>query len=181
MSTSPNAGLTLWFTGLPAAGKSTVSRLVERELRADGRRVEVLDGDIVRTHLCKGLGYSAEDRATNIRRIAFVADLLSRNGVVAIVAVISPFRALRDEARTIMGERFVEVYVDAALEVCVERDPKGLYAKAMRGEIEDFTGVSQPYEPPDTPEIHLHTDRDGPEESARRVVEYVHAGYRRGA
>jgi adenylylsulfate kinase len=173
MSSPAGTGLTLWFTGLSAAGKSTVSRLVERELRAQGRRVELLDGDIVRTHLSKGLGYSPEDRATNIRRIAFVADLLSRNGVVVIVAVISPFRALRDEARAMMGERFVEVYVDAPVEVCAKRDPKGLYEKARRGEIADFTGVSQPYEEPGAPEIHLHTDSDSPAESARQVIEYL--------
>jgi adenylylsulfate kinase len=166
-------GLTLWFTGLSAAGKSTISRLVEGELRQQGRRVELLDGDIVRTNLSKGLGFSKEDRAINIRRIAFVADLLSRNGVVVIVAVISPFRELRDEARATMGERFVEIHVDASVEVCAKRDPKGLYEKAVRGEIADFTGVSHPYEPPLAPEIRLETEHSTPYECAERVVAYV--------
>jgi adenylylsulfate kinase len=175
MSAGSTQGLTLWFTGLSGAGKSTISRLVERELRAGGLPVELLDGDIVRTNLSKGLGFSEEDRATNIRRIAFVADLLSRNGVLVLVAVISPFRELRDEARALMGGRFVEIYVDASVETCERRDPKGLYEKARRGEIENFTGVSHPYEAPLDPEIHLWTERSSAEECAARVVDYVDA------
>src|SRR3954454_24417600 len=123
-------GFTLWFTGLSGAGKTTISEIVGRELRARGSKVEVLDGDIVRENLSKGLGFSKEDRDTNIRRIAFVADLLSRNGVPVITAAISPYREIRDEARELMGERFIEVFVQASVEVCEERDVKGLYAKA---------------------------------------------------
>src|SRR5438105_13192180 len=124
-----NGGVTLWFTGLSGAGKSTIAEIVEAELRARGLRVEVLDGDVVRTNLSKGLGFSKEDRDTNIRRIAFVADLLSRNGVVAITAAISPYREIRDEARVTMGDRFVEVYVKASVDECARRDVKGLYEK----------------------------------------------------
>src|SRR2546426_6576565 len=131
---SHNGGLTLWFTGLSGAGKSTIAEMVERELRERGSNVEVLDGDVVRTNLSKGLGFSKEDRDTNIRRIAFVADLLSRNGVVAITAAISPYREIRDEARALMNGRFVEIYVKASVEECAKRDVKGLYEKAVRGE-----------------------------------------------
>jgi adenylylsulfate kinase len=141
-------GFTLWFTGLSGAGKTTISKIVEDQLRERGSRVEVLDGDVVRENLSKGLGFSKEDRDTNIRRIAFVADLLSRNGVPVITAAISPYRELRDEARELMGDRFIEVFVKASVEVCAERDVKGLYEKAFRGEIKEFTGVSDPYEPP---------------------------------
>ena len=168
-------GCTLWFTGLSGAGKSTVAGLVERELRGRGERVEVLDGDVVRTNLSKGLGFSREDRDTNIRRIAFVADLLSRNGVCAITAAISPYRATRDEARAMMGDRFVEIYVKASVEECARRDVKGLYEKAFRGEIREFTGVSDPYEEPLRPELVLDTERESPEESARKVIEVVDA------
>src|SRR3954464_14404671 len=157
---------TLWFTGLSAAGKATVARLVADELQARGEAVEILDGDEVRRHLSYGLGYSRADREENLRRIAYVTDLLSRNGVYVITAAISPFRATRDEVRLRLGERFVEVYVRAPLEVCAKRDPKGLYAKALRGEIPNFTGVSDPYEPPLDPEITLHTSRERPEQCA---------------
>src|ERR687896_2135386 len=166
-------GFTLWFTGLSGAGKTTLARIVEAELRRRGHRVEVLDGDVVRTNLSKGLGFSKEDRDTNIRRIAFVADLLSRNGVVAITAAISPYREIRDEARGKMGERFVEIYVEASVEECARRDVKGLYEKAFKGEIKEFTGVSDPYEPPQAPEITLDTENETPEESAGKVLAYV--------
>jgi adenylyl-sulfate kinase len=172
-------GLTLWFTGLSGAGKSTVAGIVERELVDQGRRVEVLDGDVVRQNLSKGLGFSREDRDTNIRRIAFVADLLSRNGVVAITAAISPYRATRDEARALMGERFVEIYVKASLAECARRDAKGLYEKAFRGEIAEFTGVSDPYEPPLAPELVLETEAEAPGESAARVVSHLEERARR--
>jgi adenylylsulfate kinase len=165
-------GFTLWFTGLSGAGKTTISEIVEKELRGRfGQGVEVLDGDIVRTNLSKGLGFSREDRDTNILRIGFVADLLSRNGVGVIVSAISPFKEARDQVRRSIGEDFIEVYVDAPLEVCAERDVKGLYKKAFSGEIEQFTGVSDPYEPPAAPELHLKTDEQTPQESARRVIE----------
>jgi adenylylsulfate kinase len=163
-------GFTLWFTGLSGAGKTTISHLVEEELRARGSRVEVLDGDVVRENLSKGLGFSKEDRDTNIRRIAFVADLLSRNGVPVITAAISPYRELRAEARETMGDRFIEVFVKASVEVCAERDVKGLYEKAFKGEIKEFTGVSDPYEPPLDPELTLDTEHQSPEESARQIL-----------
>jgi adenylylsulfate kinase len=169
------AGCTVWFTGLSGAGKSTVARIVERELRARGERVEVLDGDVVRTNLSKGLGFSKEDRDTNIRRIAFVADLLSRNGVVAIAAAISPYRAVRDEARAMMDGRFVEVHVRASVEECARRDVKGLYERAFRGEIAEFTGVSDPYEEPLAPELVLDTERETAEQSAARVLAHLDA------
>jgi adenylyl-sulfate kinase len=170
---SENGGLTLWFTGLSGAGKSTIAEVIERELRERGHRVEVLDGDVVRTNLSKGLGFSKEDRDTNIRRIAFVADLLSRNGVVAITAAISPYREIRDEARDMHGERFVEIYVKASVDECARRDVKGLYEKAFRGEIKEFTGVSDPYEPPESPEIVVDTENETVEESAGKVLAYV--------
>jgi adenylyl-sulfate kinase len=163
-------GATLWFTGLSGSGKSTIARLVEAELRERDVKVEVLDGDVVRTNLSKGLGFSKEDRDTNIRRIAFVADLLSRNGVVAITAAISPYREIRDEARALMGERFVEIFVKASVEECARRDVKGLYEKAFRGEIKEFTGVSDPYEEPLAPELVIDTESESPEESAGRVL-----------
>jgi len=163
-------GFTLWFTGLSGAGKTTISEIVERELRGRGSKVEVLDGDIVRENLSKGLGFSKEDRDTNIRRIAFVADLLSRNGVPVITAAISPYREIRDEARELMGDRFIEVFVKASVEVCAERDVKGLYEKAFKGEIKEFTGVSDPYEPPLNPEITLDTEHDSAEEDAQKIL-----------
>jgi len=163
----------LWFTGLPASGKSTLARLVAQALLARGERVEVLDGDDIRRHLSHGLGFSRADREENLRRIAFVADLLSRNGVHAITAAISPFRAVRDEVRLRLGDRFVEVYLDAPVEVCAKRDPKGLYARAFSGEIENFTGVSDPYEPPLQPELTLHTAVESPQQSAARVLAYL--------
>ncbi|TMM09267.1 MAG: adenylyl-sulfate kinase [Actinobacteria bacterium] len=163
-------GATLWFTGLSGAGKSTIAEIVDSELRERGYKVEVLDGDVVRTNLSKGLGFSKEDRDTNIRRIAFVADLLSRNGVVAITAAISPYREIRDEARALMGARFIEIHVKASVEECARRDVKGLYEKAMRGEIKEFTGVSDPYEEPLNPELVLDTEAESPEESAAKVL-----------
>ena len=163
-------GFTLWFTGLSGAGKTTISEIVEKELRERFGRVEVLDGDIVRTNLSKGLGFSREDRDTNILRIGFVAELLTRNGVGVIVSAISPFKEARDQVRRNIGEDFIEVYVDAPLEVCAERDVKGLYKKAFAGEIAQFTGVSDPYEPPAAPELHIRTDMEEPRESARRVI-----------
>jgi adenylyl-sulfate kinase len=162
-------GFTLWFTGLSGSGKTTVSRLVEEELRARGLKVEVLDGDIVRTNLSKGLGFSKEDRDTNIRRIGFVCKLLSRNGVAAIAAAISPYRAIRDEVRAETG-RFVEVYVKCPLDVLLARDAKGLYKKALSGEIANFTGISDPYEEPLSPEVVVETDKETPQESAARVI-----------
>ena len=160
----------MWFTGLSGAGKTTISEIVEHELRERGRRVEVLDGDIVRTNLSKGLGFGREDRNTNVLRIGFVANLLARNGVAVIVSAISPYKEARDQVRRRIID-FVEVFVDAPLEVCAERDVKGLYAKAYSGEIPQFTGVSDSYEPPAAPDLVLKTDEEEPSESARKVIE----------
>src|SRR5919206_4944267 len=163
-------GFTLWFTGLSGAGKTTISEIVEHELRSRKRPVEVLDGDIVRTNLSKGLSFSREDRNINVLRIGFVANLLTRNGVAVIVSAISPYKEVRDQVRRKIID-FVEVFVDCPLEVCAERDVKGFYEKAFKGEIEQFTGVSDPYEPPAAPDLILRTDQEEPHESARKVLE----------
>jgi adenylyl-sulfate kinase len=163
-------GCTVWFTGLSGAGKSTVSEIIEAELRKRNLRVEVLDGDVIRTHLSKGLGFSKADRDTNIRRIGWVCEVLSRNGVVAVAAAISPYREIREEVRGKIG-RFVEVYMECPVPVLAERDVKGLYKKALAGEIKNFTGVDDPYEPPLNPEVVCHTDgRETPQQSAARVI-----------
>jgi adenylyl-sulfate kinase len=167
------AGLCFWLTGLSGSGKSTVGRLAAGQLRDRGHRVEVLDGDDVRQNLCAGLGFSREDRDVNVRRIAWVADLLSRNDVVTFVAAVSPYRSTRDEARARMGGRFVEVHVKASVDECERRDVKGLYERARAGQIQAFTGVSDPYEEPLAAELTLDTEAESPEESARRLVEYA--------
>ena len=163
-------GFTLWFTGLSGAGKTTISEIVEKELRDRVGNVEVLDGDIVRTNLSKGLGFSREDRDTNILRIGFVANLLTRNGVAVIVSAISPYKEARDQVRRDIGDDFIEVFVDCPVEVCAERDVKGLYKKAYAGEIKEFTGVSDPYESPAAPELTLRTNEEDAGESAKRVI-----------
>jgi adenylylsulfate kinase len=162
-------GFTLWFTGLSGSGKTTLARGVERILRDRGLKVEVLDGDIIRTNLSKGLGFSKEDRDTNIKRIGFVCKLLSRNGVVAIASAISPYREVRDFVRREIA-RFVEVYCRCALDVLVERDVKGLYKKALAGEIDNFTGVSDPYEEPLNPEVIVDTDEETSEQSIAKII-----------
>ncbi len=163
-------GFTLWFTGLSGAGKTTIAEIVERELRERTGKIEVLDGDIVRTNLSKGLTFSLEDRNINVLRIGFVANLLTRNGVGVIVSAISPYKEARDTVRRDIGEDFIEVFVDAPLDVCADRDVKGLYKKAFAGEIKEFTGVSDPYEAPVAPELHIKTDEEEPRDSARRVI-----------
>ena len=168
-------GFCLWFTGLSGSGKSTITTHLVKELRKRGSKLEVLDGDVVRENLSKGLGFSKEDRDTNIRRIAFVANLLSRNDVPVITAAISPYRDIRDEARQMMGDRFIEAYVKASVETCERRDVKGLYAKARAGEIKEFTGVSDPYEPPRNPELVIETERQSPEQSAGQILAYLEA------
>jgi adenylyl-sulfate kinase len=162
-------GATLWFTGLSGAGKTTLARIVEQELRRRGHKVEVLDGDVVRTNLSKGLGFSKEDRDTNIRRIGFVCNLLTRNGVIAIAAAISPYRGVRDEVRRDIGA-FIEVFVKCPIDVLAERDVKGLYKKALAGEIKNFTGIDDPYEEPLAPEVIVETDRETAEQSAMRII-----------
>src|SRR5918995_4481063 len=166
-------GFCLWFTGLSGSGKTTITNILVKELRKRGSKLEVLDGDVVRENLSKGLGFSKEDRDTNIRRIAFVANLLSRNGVPVITAAISPYREIRNEARELMDGRFIEAYVKASVVACEERDVKGLYAKARAGEIKEFTGVSDPYEPPEDAEIVLETEEQTPEESAAAIIAYL--------
>ena len=166
--TDESQSFTLWLTGMSGAGKTTISSLLETWLRRHGALVERLDGDEVRKHLSRGLGFSREDRDENIRRIGFVARLLSRNGVIAIVAAISPYRAVRLELRQSI-ENFVEVHVDCPLDVLIARDAKGLYQRALRGEIVQFTGISDPYEPPLNPELVIDSSIESPEESASRV------------
>jgi adenylyl-sulfate kinase len=162
-------GFTLWFTGLSGSGKSTISERVALKLQKMGLPVEILDGDIVRTHLSKGLGFSQEDRNENIKRVGFVCQLLTRNGVPNIASVISPYRAARDYNRQKI-KNFVEVYVACPVEVCAQRDVKGLYQKAVAGEIKHFTGVDDPYEEPLNPEITCHTDKESVDESVEKVV-----------
>jgi adenylylsulfate kinase len=176
--TTPN-GFVLWFTGLSGAGKTTIAEIVEQRLRDRGSKIEVLDGDVVRTNLSKGLGFSREDRDTNIARIAFVADLLARNDVPVITAAISPYRATRDAARELIGEdKFIEIHISTPLEECERRDVKGLYAKARSGEIKEFTGISDPYEEPLDPEIAIDTVDFEPEQSADRILDYLeHNGF----
>jgi adenylyl-sulfate kinase len=163
---------TIWLTGLPSAGKSTLARLVEATIRARGVPVSVLDGDEVRTWLTAGLGFSREDREENIRRIAHLAMRQNRAGVVTITAAISPYQRARDDARRLI-QRFVEVYVECPLSVCEARDVKGLYRKARRGEVQRFTGVSDPYEPPSAPEVVVRTDRESKEDCVARILERV--------
>ncbi len=165
-----NSGFTLWFTGLSGSGKSTIAQLIGPEIERRGTLVEHLDGDVVRTNLSKGLGFSREDRDTNILRIGFVAKLLTRHGACVITAAISPYAETRDIVRETIGDRFVEVYVDTSVEECARRDTKGLYAKAYAGEIKEFTGVSDPYEVPENAEIVVETENKTPEESAEYVL-----------
>jgi adenylylsulfate kinase len=178
-------GFTLWFTGLPGSGKSTLAEQVRDLLLERGMKVEVLDGDVVRLNLSKGLGFSKEDRDTHIRRIGFVCHLLTRNDVVAIAAAISPYREIREENRRLVG-RFVEVYCQCDLETLKARDPKGLYEKALRGEIANFTGVSDPYEPPENAEVICDTGREDIETSVSKIIGkleemgYIPAGEERG-
>jgi adenylyl-sulfate kinase len=162
-------GVVLWFTGLSGAGKSTLAGAVGPMLVTLGKKVEILDGDVVREHLSKGLGFSREDRDANVLRIAFVAHLLARNGVVVLVAAISPFRDTRDRARQLIGD-FVEIHVAPPLEECIRRDVKGLYKKALAGEIRDFTGITHPYEEPLSPELKLDTSVESVEVAAARVM-----------
>ncbi|WP_321475026.1 adenylyl-sulfate kinase [uncultured Paludibaculum sp.] len=162
-------GCTLWFTGMSGSGKSTLSKMLSARLRAMGARVEVLDGDVIRTHLCRGLTFSKEDREENIRRIGFICELLSRNGVIAIAAAISPYRAGRDELRARI-ENFVEIHMHCPVEVLVERDVKGLYKKALAGEIPHFTGISDPYEPPLAPDVTIDSSAQTPEEGVSAVL-----------
>ena len=165
-------GFILWLTGLSGAGKTTLTQGLECELRKRGCLIEILDGDVVRTNLSHGLGYSQEDRNTNIRRIGFVANLLSRNGIGVIVAAISPYREVRDELRETTNN-FIEVYVNAPLAVCEMRDVKGLYAKARSGEIKGLTGIDDPYEVPKSSEIVINTAKEPTKKSLEKIIDYL--------
>jgi adenylyl-sulfate kinase len=164
--------LTVWFTGLSSSGKTTISQAVREKLLHGGHKVEWLDGDAVRQHISKGLGYSKEDRDENIRRIGFVAELLTRNGVIVLVSAISPYRAVRDEMRVRIGN-FLEVYVEAPLELCQQRDVNGIYRRALAGEIHHVTGMDDPYEPPLSPDVVCHTGRETRDESVAKVMDRV--------
>jgi len=172
-------GFTIWFTGLSGAGKTTLSNMLHHQLQEKGiTNVEVLDGDVVRTHLSKGLGFTKEDRDTNIRRIGWVAQLLTKHRVPNLVSAISPYREVRDEVRKMVEHAggagtFIEVFVDCPVEVCETRDVKGLYAKARKGEIKQFTGVDDPYECPHKPEVHINTDQASVEEGVDRIIEHL--------
>jgi adenylyl-sulfate kinase len=167
-------GLTVWLTGLCSAGKTTLGRAVYEHLRTRGYRVELLDGDEVRRHLSRGLGFSKEDRNENVFRIGFVAEMLTRHGVIAIVSAISPYREARDELRS-RSSNFLEVYVNASLNVCEERDVKGLYRKARSGEVTHFTGIDDPYEPPLAPDVECRTDCETIAKSAEKIINAVEA------
>jgi sulfate adenylyltransferase len=170
-------GVCIWFTGLSCSGKSTTAEVLTVMLLEYGRRVTLLDGDVVRTHLSKGLGFSREDRDLNIRRIAFVASELVRHGGVAIAAAVSPYRSTRNDVRNMINHgHFIEVFMDTPLDICEQRDVKGFYAKARRGEIKNFTGIDDPYEPPLHPEIKLTAVESSPEENARRILDYLIEG-----
>jgi adenylylsulfate kinase len=165
-----DTGVTVWFTGLPSAGKTTLARALAARLAAEGyARVELLDGDVAREHLTKGLGFSKEDRDENVRRIGWVASLLARNGVIVLASVISPYRAVRDEVRQMHNGRFIEVHVATPVDVCSERDVKGLYARRRAGEIANLTGVDDPYEAPLSPEVAVPTHQQSIDESVEQV------------
>ena len=167
-------GVTIWFTGLPSSGKSTIARLLERQFRKWNLKTELLDGDVIRTHLSKGLGFSKEDRDINIKRLAFVCQLLTRNDVAAIASAISPYRESRDQARRMIGN-FVEVYVKTSLQECEKRDVKGLYQKARSGELKGMTGVDDPYEAPLRPDVICETLKESPEQSLEKVIQKLEA------
>ena len=172
MSEHHKIGFTVWFTGLPGAGKSTLAKMLTEKLKQHGLPVQILDGDEVRKRLTKGLGFSREDREENIRRIAYVAKLLTDIGGVVVVAAISPYLKSREEARREI-KNFVEVYVQCPLNICIDRDPKGLYAKATRGEITNFTGISDPYEEPKHPDIVIETDKEQPEKCLENILKQL--------
>jgi adenylyl-sulfate kinase len=166
-------GFTIWFTGLPCSGKSTISVILAEIIRRERGNVEILDGDVVRTNLSKGLGFSREDRETNLKRIAFVCNLLSRNDVPVIAAAISPFENIRQWSRELIGESFIEVYARCPLEVCIERDVKGMYKKAIAGEIKGFTGIDDPFDEPTDAEVVCDTDLETAEQSTEKIVAFL--------
>ncbi|MBI4355944.1 MAG: adenylyl-sulfate kinase [Candidatus Omnitrophica bacterium] len=165
-----NGGVTLWFTGLPCSGKTTIAQLVRTELQQRGTAVELLDGDEIRKHFSAGVGFSKEDRSNHLKRVAYLCHLLTKHGVVVLASFVSPYRENRDYARQLIGERFEEVFVDTPLEECIRRDVKGMYKKALAGELKEFTGISDPYEPPLQPELVIRTVGDTVPESAAKVL-----------
>jgi len=174
MSNGNGGGCTVWFTGLPCSGKTTIAEIVEKQLAQWSVPVELLDGDEIRKHFSAGVGFSKEDRANHLKRVAYLCHLLTKHGVVVLASFVSPYRENRDSARQIVGsDRFVEVFVDCPLEVCIQRDVKGMYKKALAGEIKQFTGVSDPYEAPLAPELVLHADQEPPAVSAGKLLEYL--------
>ncbi len=166
-------GFVLWMTGLPGSGKTTIATRLAEELRKKGRNVEIMDGDEVRKNISPELGFSKEDREAHVKRVAYISKLLARNGVAVVVGLISPYRETRDYARNLIGDGFSEVYVKCPLEVCKSRDPKGLYKKALAGEISDFTGVQDPYEPPLNPELIVESDKEELEESVAKIISFL--------
>jgi adenylylsulfate kinase len=173
-SSSSRPGFVVWLTGLPCSGKSTISGWVSKAIRDTGRNIEILDGDIVRTNLTKGLGFEREDRDTNVRRVGFVANLLSRNGTAVICAVVSPYRSIRDELKANVTN-LIEVFVDTPAEICAQRDVKGMWAKAKAGELKNFTGYDDPYEPPLKPHVHIKTQEETVDQSGQKVLDYLKA------
>jgi len=173
IQTTPNTGFTLWFTGLSGSGKSTLADTVAIELEKYGLPIEKLDGDVVRKTICRDLGFSAEDRQKNIERVTEVAKLLAKNRAAVLTSFISPYRHIRDTARKEIGEHFIEVFVKCPLDVCIQRDVKGLYKKALAGEIQNFTGISDPYEEPENPEIVIETDKETVGKSTRKIIHHL--------
>ena len=168
-----NGGVTLWFTGLPCSGKTTIAEIVKAELERKQVPVELLDGDEIRKHFSKGVGFTKEDRNNHLQRVAYLCHLLSKHGVVVLASFVSPYRENRDNARQLLGDRFSEIFVDTPVEECIKRDVKGMYKKALAGEIKQFTGVSDPYEPPVSPELLIKTTGETPQESAAKVLEVL--------
>lgn len=171
-TSSGRPGFVVWLTGLPCSGKSTISGWLSKAIRDSGRNVEILDGDIVRTNLTKGLGFDREDRDTNVRRVGFVANLLSRNGTAVICAVVSPYRSIRNELRSNVTN-FIEVFVDTPAEICAQRDVKGMWAKAKAGELKNFTGYDDPYEPPEKPHVHIKTQEETVDQSGQKILDFL--------
>ena len=171
-----HGGVTLWLTGLPCSGKTTIAEIVKRNLEGRGERVELLDGDAIRKHFSAGVGFSKEDRSNHLKRVSYLCHLLTRHGVVVLASFVSPYRENRDYARALIGERFVEIFVDTPLETCIKRDVKGMYKKALAGEIKEFTGISDPYEPPLKAELTLRTVGQTPQDGAQQVMDLLEHG-----
>ena len=171
--TQQRMGWTLWFTGLPCSGKTTLAERIKQALEAEGAAVELLDGDEIRKHFSAGVGFSREDRTNHLKRVAYLCHLLTRHGVIVLASFVSPYRENRDYGRQLIGDRFLEIFVDTPLEECMRRDVKGMYKKALAGEIKEFTGVSDPYEPPLTPELVIRTADESADAGAQRILDFL--------